>query len=160
MPHHIAAGAIFLAAKFLKVKLPSDVEKVWWQEFDVTPRQLEEVSNQMLEMYEQNKALPSHGNEAEGSVAVGAADRAASNTSTVDHLPNGNSSHDAATVTTPQLHDYSNKLDGTHRSSRSKSNDCGSSDHKLPEEPEGPEPEVHQECNSRENSKENNAGDK
>jgi cyclin T len=40
-PHHIAAGAIFLAAKFLKVKLPSDGEKVWWQEFDVTPRQLE-----------------------------------------------------------------------------------------------------------------------
>jgi hypothetical protein len=40
-PHHIAAGAIFLAAKFLKVKLPADGEKVWWQEFDVTPRQLE-----------------------------------------------------------------------------------------------------------------------
>ncbi|KAJ6811620.1 cyclin-T1-3-like isoform X1 [Iris pallida] len=35
-PHHIAAGAIFLAAKFLKVKLPSDGDKVWWQEFDVT----------------------------------------------------------------------------------------------------------------------------
>lgn len=43
-PHHIAAGAIFLAAKFLKVKLPSDGEKVWWQEFDVTPRQLEGFS--------------------------------------------------------------------------------------------------------------------
>ncbi|XP_058722785.1 cyclin-T1-5-like isoform X1 [Vicia villosa] len=63
-PHHIAAGAIFLAAKFLKVKLPSDGEKVWWQEFDVTPRQLEEVSNQMLELYEQNRIPPS--NEAEG----------------------------------------------------------------------------------------------
>nr|GME09916.1 cyclin-T1-4-like [Ipomoea batatas]GME17323.1 cyclin-T1-4-like [Ipomoea batatas] len=68
-PHHIAAGAIFLAAKFLKVKLPSDGEKVWWQEFDVTPRQLEEVSNQMLELYEQNKAPPSQASEAEGSVA-------------------------------------------------------------------------------------------
>uniref|UniRef100_A0A0D9XZD3 Cyclin-like domain-containing protein n=1 Tax=Leersia perrieri TaxID=77586 RepID=A0A0D9XZD3_9ORYZ len=71
-PHHIAAGAIFLAAKFLKVKLPSDGERVWWQEFDVTPRQLEEVSNQMLELYEQNRAAqaqPSHGNEAEGSSA-------------------------------------------------------------------------------------------
>ncbi|KAL2331071.1 hypothetical protein Fmac_018652 [Flemingia macrophylla] len=63
-PHHIAAGAIFLAAKFLKVKLPSDGEKVWWQEFDVTPRQLEEVSNQMLELYEQNQMPPS--NDAEG----------------------------------------------------------------------------------------------
>ncbi|XP_029116458.1 cyclin-T1-3 isoform X2 [Elaeis guineensis] len=73
-PHHIAAGAIFLAAKFLKVKLPSDGEKVWWQEFDVTPRQLEEVSNQMLELYEQNRATqpPSHGNDAEGSFVTGA----------------------------------------------------------------------------------------
>ncbi|XP_058079482.1 cyclin-T1-3-like isoform X4 [Magnolia sinica] len=67
-PHHIAAGAIFLAAKFLKVKLPSDGEKVWWQEFDVTPRQLEEVSNQMLELYEQNRTVPpSHGSASEGS---------------------------------------------------------------------------------------------
>ncbi|MCE3051227.1 hypothetical protein HAX54_049155 [Datura stramonium] len=65
-PHHIAAGAIFLAAKFLKVKLPSDGEKVWWQEFDVTPRQLEEVSNQMLELYEQNR-VPPQASEAEGS---------------------------------------------------------------------------------------------
>ncbi|KAL8482408.1 hypothetical protein ACS0TY_028544 [Phlomoides rotata] len=67
-PHHIAAGAIFLAAKFLKVKLPSDGEKVWWQEFDVTPRQLEEVSNQMLELYEQqNRVPPSQASEAEAS---------------------------------------------------------------------------------------------
>ncbi|OWM74732.1 hypothetical protein CDL15_Pgr009279 [Punica granatum] len=70
-PHHIAAGAIFLAAKFLKVKLPSDGEKVWWQEFDVTPRQLEEVSNQMLELYEQNRVPPSQGSEVEGSTADG-----------------------------------------------------------------------------------------
>ncbi|CAN6545567.1 unnamed protein product [Malus baccata var. baccata] len=59
-PQHIAAGAIFLAAKFLRVKLPSDGETIWWQEFDVTPRQLEEVSNQMLELYEQNRAPASN----------------------------------------------------------------------------------------------------
>ncbi|CAN6347707.1 unnamed protein product [Urochloa humidicola] len=62
-PHHIAAGAIFLAAKFLKIKLPTEGDKIWWQDFDVTPRQLEEVSNQMLELYEQNRttqAQPSH----------------------------------------------------------------------------------------------------
>ncbi|XP_061356022.1 cyclin-T1-5-like isoform X2 [Gastrolobium bilobum] len=70
-PHHIAAGAIFLAAKFLKVKLPSDGEKVWWQEFDVTPRQLEEVSNQMLELYEQNRIPLSQGSEVEGSAGGG-----------------------------------------------------------------------------------------
>ncbi|MQL98579.1 hypothetical protein Taro_031291 [Colocasia esculenta] len=67
-PHHIAAGAIFLAAKFLKVKLPSDGEKVWWQEFDVTPRQLEDVSNQMLELYEQNRTVQAPtGSEVDGS---------------------------------------------------------------------------------------------
>ncbi|KAG7019438.1 Cyclin-T1-5, partial [Cucurbita argyrosperma subsp. argyrosperma] len=70
-PHHIAAGAIFLAAKFLKVKLPSDGEKVWWQEFDVTPRQLEEVSNQMLELYEQNRVPPAQGSEVDGSTGAG-----------------------------------------------------------------------------------------
>ncbi|XP_065857838.1 cyclin-T1-3-like isoform X1 [Euphorbia lathyris] len=70
-PHHIAAGAIFLAAKFLKVKLPSDGEKVWWQEFDVSPRQLEEVSNQMLELYEQNRLPPPTNNEAEESTLSG-----------------------------------------------------------------------------------------
>ncbi|GAU51165.1 hypothetical protein TSUD_98690 [Trifolium subterraneum] len=72
-PHHIAAGAIFLAAKFLKVKLPSDGEKVWWQEFDVTPRQLEEVSNQMLELYEQNRMPQS--NDAEGTTVGGNSNR-------------------------------------------------------------------------------------
>uniref|UniRef100_A0ACD6A3V4 Uncharacterized protein n=2 Tax=Avena sativa TaxID=4498 RepID=A0ACD6A3V4_AVESA len=50
-PQHIAAGAIFLATKFLKVKLPADGENFWLQQFDVTPWQLEEVSNQMLELY-------------------------------------------------------------------------------------------------------------
>jgi cyclin T len=63
-PHEIAAGVIFLAAKFLKVKLPSDGRVAWWQEFKVTLRQLEEISNQILELYEQtNNATPSHRNE-------------------------------------------------------------------------------------------------
>ncbi|CDY65933.1 hypothetical protein HID58_048614 [Brassica napus] len=86
-PHHIAAGAIFLAAKFLKVKLPSDGEKVWWQEFDVTPRQLEDVSNQMLELYEQNRVPASQGSEVESSVGGGSAHRPGSRnaTSTDEH---------------------------------------------------------------------------
>ncbi|KAL8170803.1 hypothetical protein V2J09_022607 [Rumex salicifolius] len=74
-PHHIAAGAIFLAAKFLKVKLPSDGEKVWWQEFDVTPRQLEEVSNQMLELYEQNRVPAVQTSEADCSTVGGTAEK-------------------------------------------------------------------------------------
>ncbi|GLT59954.1 hypothetical protein SLA2020_327470 [Shorea laevis] len=82
-PHHIAAGAIFLAAKFLKVKLPSEGEKVWWQEFDVTPRQLEEVSNQMLELYEQNRLPASQASEVEGSAGGGTTHRAPAKTPAV-----------------------------------------------------------------------------
>jgi cyclin T len=41
-PQHIAAGAPFLVRRFLKVKfLPDYGEKASYQDFDVTPRQLE-----------------------------------------------------------------------------------------------------------------------
>ncbi|KAJ1398822.1 Cyclin-like [Sesbania bispinosa] len=91
-PHHIAAGAIFLAAKFLKVKLPSDGEKVWWQEFDVTPRQLEEVSNQMLELYEQNRIAPSSDVEgtAGGNRATAKAPTSNGETATTKHAMSKN----------------------------------------------------------------------
>ncbi|CAJ2650351.1 unnamed protein product [Trifolium pratense] len=92
-PHHIAAGAIFLAAKFLKVKLPSDGEKVWWQEFDVTPRQLEEVSNQMLELYEQNRIPQSQGSEAEGAAAGGPRAAAKAPAMSEEQASKQNSSH-------------------------------------------------------------------
>ncbi|KAK6160198.1 hypothetical protein DH2020_003579 [Rehmannia glutinosa] len=95
-PHHIAAGAIFLAAKFLKVKLPSDGEKVWWQEFDVTPRQLEEVSNQMLELYEQNRVPPSQASEAEGS-AGGSQRPPSKGPANEEHVTSYSSSHGGAT---------------------------------------------------------------
>ncbi|CAN8231332.1 unnamed protein product [Cochlearia groenlandica] len=111
MPHHIAAGAIFLAAKFLKVKLPSDGEKVWWQEFDVTPRQLEDVSNQMLELYEQNRVPASQGSEVESSVG-------------------GGSSHHAGSRAVPArpAHEHSNSGNhgGSSKAAQNKSNDNGS----------------------------------
>ncbi|XP_044468831.1 cyclin-T1-3-like [Mangifera indica] len=91
-PHHVAAGAIFLAAKFLKVKLPSDGERMWWQEFEVTPHQLEEVSNQMLELYEQNRVPPSQCGEVDGSAQVGSTQRATSRTlSSSEEYPATNS---------------------------------------------------------------------
>lgn len=40
-PHYIAAGSVALAASFQKVKLPKEKGKVWWMEFDVTPKQLD-----------------------------------------------------------------------------------------------------------------------
>jgi len=40
-PHYIAAGSMYLAAKFQKVKLPTEKGNVWWLEFDISPKQLE-----------------------------------------------------------------------------------------------------------------------
>uniref|UniRef100_A0A5B7A4F9 Cyclin-like domain-containing protein n=1 Tax=Davidia involucrata TaxID=16924 RepID=A0A5B7A4F9_DAVIN len=54
-PHYIAAGSLFLAAKFQKVKLPTEKGKVWWLQFDVSPKGLEEVIQQMLGLLEQNR---------------------------------------------------------------------------------------------------------
>lgn len=50
-PCHVAAGAIHLAAKFLKVKLSSDWEKMLWQEFEISSQQLEDISIQIVESY-------------------------------------------------------------------------------------------------------------
>ncbi|KAH7286385.1 hypothetical protein KP509_32G005000 [Ceratopteris richardii] len=67
--HQIAAGSIFLAAKFLKIKLPIDGERPWWQVLEVNARELEDVSNQMLELYEQHRD-PSSPSGTCGSVAL------------------------------------------------------------------------------------------
>lgn len=57
--HYIAAGSLFLAAKFQKVKLPTEKGNVWWSEFEISPKQLEEVIHDMLRLLKQdkNKAL-------------------------------------------------------------------------------------------------------
>uniref|UniRef100_A0A0E0N9D9 Cyclin-like domain-containing protein n=1 Tax=Oryza rufipogon TaxID=4529 RepID=A0A0E0N9D9_ORYRU len=49
-PHYIAAGSLYLAAKFNNFRLPSD-GKVWWHEFDVAPKQLQAVIQQMTELF-------------------------------------------------------------------------------------------------------------
>ncbi|XP_073036052.1 cyclin-T1-3-like isoform X1 [Primulina eburnea] len=54
-PHYIAAGSIFLAAKLQKIKLPSSNGKAWWMQFDVSPKQLEEVIQQMLQLLGQSR---------------------------------------------------------------------------------------------------------
>ncbi|KAG2239680.1 hypothetical protein Bca52824_091519 [Brassica carinata] len=110
-PHHIAAGAIFLAAKFLKVKLPSDGDKVWWQEFDVTPRQLEDVSNQMLELYEQNSVPASQVSQVESSVGGGSAHQVGSRP-----------------ISARPTHEHSNSDNpgGSSKATQNQSNDNGS----------------------------------
>ncbi|XP_024010958.1 cyclin-T1-5 isoform X2 [Eutrema salsugineum] len=121
-PHHIAAGAIFLAAKFLKVKLPSDGEKVWWQEFDVTPRQLEDVSNQMLELYEQNRVPASQGSEVESSVGGGSAHRTGSRNaaSTDEHVGSRHTS-----VRPTHEHSNSDNHGGSSKGVLNQNNDNG-----------------------------------
>ncbi|XP_010538600.1 PREDICTED: cyclin-T1-5-like isoform X2 [Tarenaya hassleriana] len=122
-PHHIAAGAIFLAAKFLKVKLPSDGEKVWWQEFDVTPRQLEDVSNQMLELYEQNRVPSSQGTEVESSSGGGAAHRSISrNAASMDE--HGSSRQMSSRP--PVDHSNSDNHGGSSKPTQNQNNDNGS----------------------------------
>ncbi|XVE69834.1 hypothetical protein DITRI_Ditri10aG0023500 [Diplodiscus trichospermus] len=57
-PHYIAAGSMYLAAKFQKVKLPMEKGKVWWLEFDISPKQLQDVSQEMVRLLEQDKKRP------------------------------------------------------------------------------------------------------
>ncbi|KAL3510043.1 hypothetical protein ACH5RR_029444 [Cinchona calisaya] len=147
-PHHIAAGAIFLAAKFLKVKLPSDGEKVWWQEFDVTPRQLEEVSNQMLELYEQNRVPPSQASGADGS--AGGIQRPSTKASGASEENIVNSGHllgGGATLKAGSSKSASSRLNadqsladnhvGPVRGAQNRSNDYGNSEAPNIPEPEG-----------------------
>lgn len=122
-PHHIAAGAIFLAAKFLKVDLASgsDGEKVWWQEFNVTPRQLEEVSNQMLELYEQNRMPPSQTSEVlDGSTGGPVTKKPRASAVDEENVTNGRGSHVGAATSRP-ISDHA-------RTSQDRSNDDGSTD--------------------------------
>ncbi|XVF63802.1 hypothetical protein PTKIN_Ptkin09bG0116200 [Pterospermum kingtungense] len=71
-PHYIAAGSMYLAAKFQKVKLPMEKDKVWWMEFDISPKQLQEVTQQMVRLLEQDKkrALSSRHKKLSQSVAL------------------------------------------------------------------------------------------
>ncbi|XP_004304296.1 PREDICTED: cyclin-T1-3-like [Fragaria vesca subsp. vesca] len=47
--HYIAAGSLFLAAEIQKVKLPKEDGKVWWAEFDVSAKQLDDVIQEMVQ---------------------------------------------------------------------------------------------------------------
>ncbi|XP_076911346.1 cyclin-T1-3-like [Bidens hawaiensis] len=51
-PHYIAAGSLVLATKIMKVKLPTSKGKAWWMEFDVSPKQLEDVVQQMMSLWQ------------------------------------------------------------------------------------------------------------
>ncbi|CAN6230227.1 unnamed protein product [Urochloa humidicola] len=54
-PHFIAAGSLFHAAKFHNFVLPAQDGKVWWNQFDVAPRQLQAVIQQMTELFKRRE---------------------------------------------------------------------------------------------------------
>jgi cyclin T len=56
-PQLIASAAIYLASKFLKIQLTKPGEKPWWEVFDAKIEDLEEISNQILDLYDKNQVL-------------------------------------------------------------------------------------------------------
>ncbi|KAL2892714.1 Cyclin-T1-3 [Bienertia sinuspersici] len=56
-PQYIAAASLSVAAKLLNFKLPMVDGKVWWLQFDVSPKQLEEVTQQMLRYFKHDEKL-------------------------------------------------------------------------------------------------------
>ncbi|XP_057419141.1 cyclin-T1-3-like [Lotus japonicus] len=50
-PQHIAGVCIFLAVKFLKLKLLDSSESYWWNTLGITQQQLEVISNQLFRIY-------------------------------------------------------------------------------------------------------------
>lgn len=56
-PQLIASAAIYLASKFLKIQLTRTGEKPWWEVFDAKIEDLEEISNQILDLYDKNQVL-------------------------------------------------------------------------------------------------------
>lgn len=73
-PRHVAAGALFLAAKFLRIKL-CDWEELLSKEFDISLQQLEDVSNQILQSYESLMEPSGNGLRVNRLIRVGGANR-------------------------------------------------------------------------------------
>ncbi|KAL6899892.1 hypothetical protein ACP4OV_006550 [Aristida adscensionis] len=59
-PQYIAAGSLYLAAKLHNIKLPLHGAHVWWHQFDVAPKPLEAVIQQMMELVALKKSMPAH----------------------------------------------------------------------------------------------------
>ncbi|BFG17755.1 hypothetical protein CerSpe_040290 [Prunus speciosa] len=70
-PHYIAAGSVALAAKIQKVKLPTQQGKVWWLEFDVSPKQLNEVIQRMMRPDRKQALAPENGRVIESETVPG-----------------------------------------------------------------------------------------
>eukprot|EP00741_Cyanophora_paradoxa_P012658 tig00020614_g12229.t1 len=63
-PRIIAAAAIYLAAKFLRINLQNGQNSQgppWWQMFDAKMDEMKNISNQILDLYESGQGGPGHG---------------------------------------------------------------------------------------------------
>jgi cyclin T len=56
-PQLIASAAIYLASKFLKYPLPAEGPKPWWEVFHAKQEDLENISNQILDLYDAPNSL-------------------------------------------------------------------------------------------------------
>jgi len=67
-PQLIASAAIYLASKFLKKQLNTGPDqKPWWEVFDAKIQDLEDISNQILDLYQKNPNVDAIKNEQGGS---------------------------------------------------------------------------------------------
>ncbi|KAL3505325.1 hypothetical protein ACH5RR_035166 [Cinchona calisaya] len=140
-PHYIAAGSLFIAAKLQKVKLPTTKGNVWWMQFDVSPKQLEDVIQQMLKLLQQNqkKVLPSsavskmaESNSTSGKASLSSPESCISNGSVVAQDSNNRPLLDAeeastyAQSTCCQIQPCSNNRDNAKETEGCQTSDCGS----------------------------------
>eukprot|EP00026_Physarum_polycephalum_P014764 Phypoly_transcript_15316.p1 GENE.Phypoly_transcript_15316~~Phypoly_transcript_15316.p1 ORF type:complete len:302 (+),score=32.13 Phypoly_transcript_15316:109-906(+) len=51
-PNEVASAAIFLAAKILQLEIPDGEEKKWWMVFGADFSNIEDICNQIMELYE------------------------------------------------------------------------------------------------------------
>lgn len=61
-PQLIAAAAIYLAAKNLKIELKSNTDKEWWQNANIKPEELTDTTTQILEAFPTPEPSSSSGN--------------------------------------------------------------------------------------------------
>jgi len=51
-PNEIATASIYLSAKFLQLEIPDGEEKNWWMVFGANFANIEDICNQIMELYE------------------------------------------------------------------------------------------------------------
>eukprot|EP01133_Synstelium_polycarpum_P004339 gene4339-5066_t len=70
VPEHISYASVYLATKFLNLPLTSEGKKHWWEIVDIKLDTLEEISNQILDLYDSSTADSINSNSNNDSTAT------------------------------------------------------------------------------------------